>query len=297
MYAASVTNLPPLAALRAFEAAARHLSFRAAADELSVTQSAISHQVAELERRLGLKLFERHSRRVELTPAGELYHPALREAFDRIAHATQLVTATAGGGELDVQVYVTVAVRWLIPRLHSFTAAHPEIKVRFNTSHIGWEFDDTAGDVGIVCTEQADRPNLHYTHLFDDQLTPVCAPTLRPLRTPADLLTHPLLQLFTAPEEWPIWLAAAGLPPTPPSTISFDSYLLALESAFDGQGVAIVPRFLAASDLRSGRLIAPFPIDVPNPKRWYLVCRRDRANDTRVVAFREWLREELTTEG
>ena len=295
MYRRTMPNLPPLASLRAFEAAARHLSFRAAAEELSVTQSAISHQIAELEKRLGVKLFDRHSRRVELTAAGAQYHPFLRDAFDRIAQGTVLVTSTVAGRELDVQVYVTLAVRWLIPRLHTFSAAHPEIRVRFDTSRRGWEFDENNGDVGIVCTEHADRPNLHYTHLFDDQLTPVCSPKLKPMRKPADLLAFPLLQLFTAPDDWHIWLTAAALPDSPPSMITFDSYLLALESAIDGQGIAIVPRFLAASDLRNGRLIAPFPIDVPHPKRWYLVCRSERRNDPRIVAFGEWLRREISS--
>lgn len=292
-------NLPPLAALRAFESAARHLSFRAAAEELSVTQSAISHQVAELERRLGVKLFYRHSRRVGLTPAGEQYQPFVREAFDRIAQGTALVRATASPGrELDVQVYVTVAVRWLIPRLHSFTTTHPDIRVRFNTSHLDWEFNDTAGDVAIVCTSRVQPPNLHSTHLFDAQLTPVCSPSLVlggiGMRQPADLVNHSLLQLYTAADEWAVWLRAAGVPAgTGRSALRFDSYLLALEAAIDGQGVAIVPRFLAAADLRSGRLVAPFALQVPQPRGWYLVCRADRRDDTRVQAFREWLRKEI----
>ena len=172
MYPALVAGLPPLASLRAFDAAARHLSFRAAAEELSVTQSAISHQVAELERRLGVQLFRRTSRRVELTEAGATYQPYVREAFDRIEQGTQLVTR--GATTLDVQVYVTVAVRWLIPRLHSFNTAHPETRVRLNTSTLDWEFDDRSGDVAIVCTRQPDRPGVHAIHLFDAQLTAVC---------------------------------------------------------------------------------------------------------------------------
>ena len=295
MYRRTVPNLPPLASLRAFEAAARHLSFRAAAEELSVTQSAISHQIAELEKRLGVKLFDRHSRRVELTAAGAQYHPFLRDAFDRIAQGTVLVTSTVAGRELDVQVYVTLAVRWLIPRLHTFTTAHPEIRVRFDTSHRGWEFDENDSDVGIVFTGHADRPTLHYTHLLDDQLTPVYSPKLKPLRTPADLLAFPLLQLFTAPEDWPRWLEAANLPASTTSTLSFDNYLLALESAVDGQGVAIVPRFLAAPDLRNGRLVAPFQIDMSGHKSWYLVCRSERRDDPRIVAFGEWLRREINS--
>jgi len=295
-------NLPPLASLRAFESAARHLSFRAAAEELSVTQSAISHQVAELERRLGVKLFDRHSRRVALTPAGEQYHPHLREAFDRIAQGTALVRATgAPSRDLDVQVYVTVAVRWLIPRLYSFTTSHPEVRVRFNTSHLDWEFDETAGDVAIVCTARPERPGLHATHLFDAQLTPVCSPALVHggigMRQPADLVNHSLLQLYTAADEWPVWLQAAGVPvDVGQSGPRFDSYLLALEAAIDGQGVAIVPRFLAAADLRGGRLVAPFALQVPQPRRWYLVCRTDRRDDPRVRAFRDWLKAEIATD-
>lgn len=295
-------NLPPLASLRAFESAARHLSFRAAADELSVTQSAISHQVAELERRLGVKLFDRHSRRVALTPAGEQYHPYLREAFDRIAQGTALVRSLGSPSrDLDVQVYVTVAVRWLIPRLHSFTTAHPEVRVRFNTSHLDWEFDETAGDVAIVCTGRPERPGLHATHLFDAQLTPVCSPALVHggigMRQPADLVNHSLLQLYTAADEWPVWLRAAGVPAdVGQSGPRFDSYLLALEAAIDGQGVAIVPRFLAAADLRGGRLVAPFTLQVPQPRRWYLVCRNDRRDDPRVRAFRDWLRVEIAAD-
>jgi LysR family transcriptional regulator, glycine cleavage system transcriptional activator len=290
-----VPNLPPLASLRAFEAAARHLSFRAAAEELSVTQSAISHQVADLERRLGVPLFERRNRRVVLTPAGEQYHPFLREAFDRIAQGTALVRMADPARPLDVQVYITVAVRWLVPRLPAFQAAHPGITVRFNASVLDWEFDDTAGDVAIVCTEHPDRPGLHSTHLFDAQLVPVCSPAMADgLTEPAQLAERPLLQVYTAAEEWAVWLHAAGESTAmAQSALRFDSYLLAIEAALDGQGVAMVPRFLAAADLRSGRLVAPFALAVPQPRRWYLVCRQERAADARVQAFVGWLRDQV----
>ncbi len=294
-------ELPSLAALRSFESAARHLSFRAAADELSVTQSAISHQVAELERRLGVRLFSRHSRRIELTAAGALYHPYLREAFDRLELGTALVTRTGTVGQLDVQVYVTVAVRWLIQRLHSFSSAHPEIVVRFSASHLDWEFDDSAGDVAIVCTEQPSRAQLHYTHLFDARLTPVCSPsTLHGgigMRQPADLVNHALLHVYTAADEWAVWLDAAGVAELHGRNAPrFDSYLLALEAAMEGQGVAIVPTFLAAGDLKSGRLVAPFALDVAQPRRWYLVCRNERRNDPMVQHFRDWLHGEVAAD-
>lgn len=286
MYRAQVSHLPPLASLRAFEAAARHLSFRAAAEELSVTQSAISHQVAELERRLGVALFHRRSRRVELTEAGALYQPYVRDAFESIRQGTSAVTRS--GSTLDVQVYVTVAVRWLIPRLHDFTSKHPDTRVRLNTSTLDWEFDETAGDVAIVCTERPDRPGLHATHLFDAQLTAVCSPASEPI----DLAQQTVLQLYTAPDEAEAWLRAAGLPGAP-STTGFDSYLLAIEAAIDGQGLAVVPTFLVDADLRNGRLVAPSDVVIPQPRRWYMVCRAGQQHLPHVQAFTDWLQSQI----
>ena len=286
MYRAAVPNLPPLASLRAFDAAARHLSFRAAADELAVTQSAISHQVAELERRLGVALFHRRSRRVELTEAGALFQPYVRDAFESIRQGTSVVTRS--GSTLDVQVYVTVAVRWLIPRLHDFTSANPDTRVRLNTSTLDWEFDETAGDVAIVCTERPDRPGLHATHLFDAQLTAVCSPASEPI----DLARQTVLQLYTAPDEAEAWLRAAGLPGAP-STTGFDSYLLAIEAAIDGQGLAVVPTFLVDADLRNGRLVAPSDVVIPQPRRWYMVCRAGQQHLPHVQAFTDWLQSQI----
>lgn len=298
MYRERVVSLPPLAALRAFDAAARHLSFRAAADELSVTQSAVSHQIAELEQRLGVALFRREHRRVELTAAGALYHPHVRDGLARLEQGTALVTLGSPGRELDVQVYVTVAVRWLIPRLHSFTSTHPEVKVRLNTSHLDWEFAADESDVAIVCTEQPDRPGVSATHLFDANLVAVCSPALARaglgLRQPADLVNHSLLQLYTAVDECESWLAAAGVPQvTGAGTVRFDSYLLAIEAAVDGQGVAIVPDFLVGADLRSNRLVAPFDVVVPQRRRWHLLCRAEHADQLPVQRFRGWLRDQV----
>ena len=163
MYRSRVAELPPLPALRAFDAAARLLSFRGAADELHVTPSAVSHQIADLEHRLGVRLFRRQGRRVELTEAGAQYHPYVREAFDRIAQGTSLVTMGTPSRDLDVQVYVTVAVRWLVPRLHTFSDEHPGVRVRLNTSHLDWEFAADESDVALVCTSQPTPPRHHAT--------------------------------------------------------------------------------------------------------------------------------------
>lgn len=286
MYRAGVEPLPPMAALRAFDAVARHLSFRAAAGELRVTQSAVSHQIAELERRLGVELFERAGRRVALTTQGSLYQPYVRDAFERLAAGTALVTMGAPTRELDVQVYVTVAVRWLIPRLHSFTDRHPGIRVRLNTSQLDWDFDDGESDVAIVCTSQPTPDGHHATHLFDTALVAVSAPSVAARAAGGSL---PFVRLYTAPDECDGWLAAAGLADAPSSTMSVDSYLLAIESAIDGQAVAVVPEFLVAADLRSGRLAAPFDTTIPQARRWFMVCRTERAEQPSVIAFRDWL--------
>ena len=206
--------LPSLTALRSFEAASRHHSFRRAAEELGITQSAISHQVAALEEALKVTLFRRVSRGIELTEAGAQFYPYLRDGFDRIAQGASLVSRAELGGDLTVQVYVTVAVRWLVPRIHLFQARHPGILVRFHTRDFHWEFDPAFADIGMISTTKPDNPDLAYTHLFDATLIPVCTPGIAQagmgMRQPADLVNHALLQVYTAVEDWHVWLDAAA---------------------------------------------------------------------------------------
>jgi len=299
--AAPYRDLPPISALRAFEAAARHASFRLAAEELGLTQSAISHQVSALEARIGAKLFERSTRRVTLTDLGRLYFPHLRDAFDRMQVGTDLVRRAKRTEELRVQVYVTVAVRWLIPRLHLFQARYPNILVRFNTSALDWEFDPESADLGVICTDHPDRAGVDYQHLFDQRLVAVCRGDLMQagmgLRQPVDLVNHRLLQVYTATDDWDAWLRAAGISDLKGRLATqYDSYLLAIEAALDGQGVAVTPYFLVAEDLRLGRLVQPFPIDARQPKRWYLTCVTDRMDDNAIAVFREWLKSQVAAD-
>ncbi|WP_374656176.1 LysR substrate-binding domain-containing protein [Dongia sp.] len=295
-------NLPSLKSLQAFEAAARHLSFRVAAEELSLTQSAISHQVAGLEERLGTSLFRRAARRVELTEAGAQLYPNLRDGFDRLAQGVGLVDRVRISGDLVIQVYVTVAVRWLLPRLHLFQAKHPDILVRFFTEQSDWEFDAIAGDLGFICTRNPNRPGIHYMHLFDARLVAVCSPTVQlagiGLRQPADLVNHAMLQVYTAAEDWHDWLEAAHLPTLKGRAApKFDSYLLAIEAAVEGQGVAVVPEFMVAPDLKSGRLVKPFPeIEVRHGASWYLACLEERVKEPRMQHFRDWLVAEIASD-
>lgn len=294
---ASVASLPSLTALRAFEAAARHESFRMAADELNITQSAVSHQIAHLEAHLGKDLFRRTGRKVELTEAGRLYFPYLRDAFERIETGTRLVSRPAQQ-ELTVQVYVTVAARWLMPRVHTLQQSCPDLHVRFNTSQMDWEFDPRNADIGMVCTADPDRPGFAYTPLFDARLVAVCAPSLlksqAPLSSPRDVARFTLLELFTASGDWDAWVGTGGRDGLGGvATIRFDSYLLALEAACEGQGIALVPDFLAAPDLASGRLVEPIRHSVPQPARWYLVSRQDRAEEESIIRFRDWLLKQV----
>ncbi len=294
-------RLPALSALRAFEAAARHLSFRDAGDELCVTHSAISHQVKDLERELGGPLFWRKGRRVELTEAGATLYPVLREAFARIGETTARLRQKSESAELTMQVYVTVASRWLLPRLHRFESANPEVRLRLSTSHRSWDFDADDADVGMIYREPPLDPALIYWPLFRSRLVAVAEPGLVHagvgLRQPTDLVNHRLLSVYPAQGDWALWLEAAGVGELASHrSLLFDSYLLALEAAMDGRGVAVVPDFVAATDLRTGRLVQPFALAVPQPGAWYLVCRKERALDRGVRSLRQWLVAEVAAD-
>ncbi|MGD9512145.1 MAG: LysR substrate-binding domain-containing protein [Geminicoccaceae bacterium] len=294
-------RLPAFAALRAFEAAARHLSFREAGEELCVTHSAISHHVKELERELGGPLFWRKGRRVELTEAGATLFPVLRDAFTRIGEMTAHLRRRGDAGDLTLQVYVTVASRWLLARLHRFEAANPELRLRLSTSHRNWDFDSDHADVGMLYREPPLEPDLAYWPLFRARLIAVANPGLVQggvgLRQPAELVNHRLLSVYTARGDWALWLAAAGVGELArhPS-LMFDSYLLAIEAAIDGRGVALVPDFVAAADLRAGRLVRALPQAVPQVGSWYLVCRRERVEDGAIRRLRQWLATEVAAE-
>ena len=294
-------DLPPLSALRAFEAAARHLSFRVAAEELGLTQSAISHQVAALEQHFGARLFERSGRRIALSDPGRMLFPLVRDGFDRLVQGAELLRRARMTDDLRVQVYVTVAVRWLIPRLHRFQSANPNVVVRVNTSVLDWEFDPDIADLGLICTPSPDRPGLQYDFLFEALLFPVCTPAVAQgglgLRQPVDLVNHALLQVYTTANDWQLWLDAAGVSNLKGRAApQFDSYLLAIEAALDGQGVALAPHFMVAEDLKLGRLVRPFQIEVRQPARWYLACTAERSAERAIEAFRAWLKNEVASD-
>jgi LysR family glycine cleavage system transcriptional activator len=289
-------NLPSLNALRAFEAAARHLSFKGAAHELNVSQSAVSHQIKALEDNLGLTLFVRRPREVELTLNGQHYYPILREAFDRIAEGTEQMLGNRSTSILTVQVYSTFTIQWLLPRLKRFQAEKSDIQVRLHTSQANTDFHHEAVDVSILIG-QANNPTLHYDRLFDSHLFPVCSPDYLqqngPIVSPIDLKNHALLQVFPSPEDWPNWVSGMKMEPFSHNSklqLQMESYNDALASAAQGLGVALGQQPYMNQYLESESLVEIFPNQrIRNPNHWYLVCRKNQANVTKIVSFRAWL--------
>ncbi|AWB08474.1 LysR family transcriptional regulator (plasmid) [Azospirillum humicireducens] len=286
-------RLPSLNGLRAFEAAARHGSFTAAAAELHVSQAAVSRMVKLLEERLGFALFDRRANALLLTERGRALQPALTEAFDGIARRLEQVSAMRAGPVLTVGMGATVAVRWLIPRLSSFHLAHPEIEVRIATGGAGAPMNDDW--TCAVLLGDGQWPGYEAERLFSSSLQPVCAPRLAAeLREAADLGGATLLHVSHWAEDWPRWLAAAGVAEAPsrgpsPKGLSFGSYAMTLQAAIDGVGVALAPQLYSLDDIAAGRLAAPFEPAVPMVHSWYLVHRASRREDAGFGAFRDWL--------
>lgn len=293
-------NLPSLRGLRAFEAVARTGRFRDAAAELNVTRSAISHQIRALETAVGITLFERGTRPAQLSEAGRAFFPVVRDAFDSIERSTRGLTPQRSPDELVIQVYVTVALKWLIPRLHDFERRHPDLRVRLSTSYVDWDFDRDHADVGVILSRQK-APGLHYRALFRSVLAPVCSPTLlsgwRGLTRPGDLEDHTTLHVYTAEDDWRRWLDAADAHDIAlTNRVAFDSYILSQQAAEDGLGVAMTLGPFAREELRSGRLVEPFGLRVPHQHHWELVCSQEDRDEPKIRWFEDWLIEQVAAD-
>ncbi len=289
-------RLPPLTAVRYFEAAARHLSFTKAAAELNVTHGAISHQVKALEEWLGLPLFRRLNRALALTEAGQTYMVPVREALERLADGTRAVRARDGSGALTVSALPSFAAKWLVPRLGSFRAAWPDIDVRVSATQKLVDFnreDDV--DCAIRHGHGPTWPGSEALLLISEDFSPVCSPRLldgaAPLREPADLAGHTLLQDYDWNVDlWDRWLAAADVALLGRRrALSFNSSSLMLQAAIDGLGVALTQSVLSGDDLAAGRLVRPFRLTVPTDAGYYLVTPRGGMERPKVAAFRDWL--------
>ena len=288
-------RLPSLNGLRAFEAAARHLSFTLAASELNVTQTAISHQIRRLEEELGIRLFVRQNRTLALTPEARDYLPGVRAAFNDLRLATDRLLRKDDDKVLTVSTLASLAAKWLLPRLSDFQEQHPGIDVRITTSTGLVDFQRDNVDAAIRYG-RGQWPGLRADWLMADELFPVCSPSLlrgdKPLRRPEDLRGHPLLHTSSAnSDDWRLWLTAAGLPAdiTKQPGITFDMIFMTIQAAIDGIGVAMGRTSYVQDDIAKGRLVVPFKIALPADAGFYLVSPEGRREAPKLTAFREWV--------
>jgi LysR family glycine cleavage system transcriptional activator len=285
-------RLPPLNAVKAFEAAARHLSFTRAAEDLFVTQAAVSHQIKALEDYLGLKLFRRKNRSLLLTEEGQSYFLDIKDIFTQLSESTDRLLARSAIGSLTVSMSPSFAIQWLVPRLAKFSEKNPEIDVRIKAvdSDTGSLTDDV--DVAIYYG-QGNWPNLRADKLRNEVLIPVCSPMLlkgpKPLEKPSDLKFHTLLHDANR-QDWQAWFRLCGVTDINVNQGPIFSHSsLVLQAAAHGQGVALGYSVLARPDIKAGRLICPFPEVLVSKDAYFLVCQQAHAELGKITAFRAWM--------
>lgn len=293
-------HLPPLAALRALDAAARHGSFTRAAIELNVTQSAISHQIRHLEELWGFELFARGTRPLALTKNGAVLAPIAREFFTRLSTTLEGLRVEETKGALKISTLESFALTWLVPRLSDFSERHPEIAVWISTTDHMVDFAVEDVDFGIRIGH-GDYPGLHSTFLLREYVFPVCSVQLIERlgmpKSPADLANFPLLLLSHYDEEinsfWDAWLTAAGVPDLPLELgPRFPNSNMALQAAIAGQGIALVRSAHVDRGMKEAGLMRLFDVHCPADLAYYLVCREGAQERPRMIAFRDWLLSE-----
>ncbi len=285
-------RLPPLNALRVFDAAARHLSFTKAADELFVTQAAVRHQIKSLEHFLGLKLFRRRNRSLLLTEEGQSYYLDIKEIFTSINEATRKLQARSAKGALTVSLPPSFAIQWLVPRLSGFNAAYPGIDVRIQA--VDREEDKLADDVDVaIFYGRGDWTGLRTERLYAEFLLPVCAPSLlmgeHGLKVPSDLAYHTLLH-DTSRRDWMAYTRQLGVPQiNVQQGPIFSHSAMVVQAAVHGQGIALVNNVMAQSEIEAGRLVCPFNDVLVSKNAFYLVCHDSQAELGKIAAFRQWI--------
>lgn len=292
--------LPPLNALRAFEATARHLSFSKAAEELHVTPAALSHQIRGLEALLGLKLFHRRARAIELTEPARTIYPGIRTGFETIREAVDRLGRGLHDRVLVVSSTPGFTAKWLVPRLYRFLALHPDIETRISAGSAYANFASDGVDVGIRLSSGV-HPDLHVEKLSDESLLPLCSPRLlqggNPLRTPHDLARFTLIQvdLPGVVPSWADWLGIAGVEGIDATRgLRLNVADHALDAASEGVGVVLAYKVVAARDITLGRLVSPFGPEMPVPGRAYhFVCAKGQETRAPIKAFRDWAFAEI----
>src|SRR4051812_3981651 len=287
-------TLPSLNGLRAFESAARHLSFTLAAAELNVTQTAISHQIRRLEEQLGVSLFVRSNRALHLTHEAQAYLPSVRTAFDDLRRATARLRRPDRDGMLTVSTTASLAAKWLVTRVAGFQDANPGIEVRITTSAHLVDFEREEVDLAVRYG-RGNWPGLRANWLMAEDIFPVCSPSLlksdKPLRCPEDLAHHTLLHATVSREDWQLWLTAAGLPVSLATRrgLSFDQSFMAIQAAVEGLGVALGRTRFVEADIEAGRLVVPFDMVLPADAGFYIVAPEATADSPKIALFRDWL--------
>ncbi len=294
-------SLLPLNALRAFDAAARHMSFKHAADDLSVTPAAISQQIRSLEEFLGVELFRRTNRSLVLTEAAQLSLAPLKEAFELMEQSVDILTDSKSNTHLKISVSPSFASKWLVPHIANYYERRPDavVKIEATMQVTDFKIDDTD-----VCIRYGlgNYPGLFVEEIMRETVFPVCSPDLVNSEAfadcPSEILKHTLIHDDSMVEDdsapnWTMWLKAAGLEtPDGMPALHFNGNALAIEAAVAGRGIALARSVIAEEDLKSGRLVSPFGTGVPLDFKHYIVCPHDNLKNERVLDFIDWLRAE-----
>lgn len=287
--------LPAMGALAAFEAVARLGSFSEAARELSLTQSAVSKQMATLEGQFGIVLFERRGRGVVLTKEGAAYAATIREALAMIRAASLRAMSGKASQTLNLAILPTFGTRWLMPRIPSFITQHPEVTLNFATriGHFDVAHDDFDTAIQIGSPEW---PGMETTFLMHETVAPMASPAFlrdNPIAAPGDLARLPLLHLESRPEAWEHWFGSVGVEAPAMHGMRFEQFSIVTQACIAGVGIALLPQFLITSEIESGQLVVAFDHPVRSPRSYYLLSPHDRADLPPVVAFRHWLVAEV----
>ena len=287
--------LPSIAALTALEAIDRLGTASAAAEELALTQGAISRQLKVLEDQLGLPLFRRERQRLILTPAAQDYVAEVRRALAILSAASLTLRANPTGGSLNLAILPAFGMHWLAPRLADFAQAHPEVTVNLSTRLHPFDFATSAFDAAIHYGRQ-DWPGVDYLKLMDEEILAVAAPSLltSPLTTPDAVLSHPLLQLESRTGDWGRWLAHHGHSGARPTGMLFDQFATMMQGAIHGLGLALLPLFLIQRELAEGRLIPAFGPPIRALGSYYLVWPKARPPRAPLTSFRDWAATQTT---
>ena len=287
-------DLPSLNAIRIFESAARHLNFSRAADDLSITQSAVSRQIKVLEQQLGVQLFQRSGPKLKLTRAGDYYQGRVAEAMTVLRRGTAELRRSSASPALTVTLLPTFAAKLLVPQIGDFERENPQVTLRLAASY---KLIDLATELDIdvaIRLGRGDWPGVHATRLTASHVFPVCSPGLaRNLRQPRDILQHRRLLDDKMYDEWARWFTAAGVDDQPGETRRLDDDNMLLQAAIQGQGVTLARAIIAQDDLETGRLVQPFDVSILSAFQYYFACLPERLKESDIQTFQNWLRRAM----